>query len=104
LRQIEVIDTHRNNRYLLPCDKWLSREKEDKEIARELYPLINDVEKVTSSMSSRKNNYDENYQSRSLSFRSDKKKYDFDDFELEKYNLRDKGSLSNLSDRDLYYR
>ena len=79
MRQIEVIDTSRKNRYLLPCDKWLSREKEDKEISRELYPLINDVEKVTSSMSFRKKNYDENYQS--SSFSKDKKKLFLNDFQ-----------------------
>jgi hypothetical protein len=37
-----VKDTQTNTNYIFPCNKWLSRSKEDGEIARDLFVLIDE--------------------------------------------------------------
>ena len=36
LSQIEVVDQKANKKYLFPCNRWLSRTKDDKQLVREI--------------------------------------------------------------------
>ncbi len=42
LDRIEVINTETGEHTVFACNKWLSKKKEDGEIARDLYPLMDE--------------------------------------------------------------
>lgn len=85
LKEIEIRDES-GQVLLFPCNKWLSKEKEDGEIARELYPLLNE-----------ENN-------RRPNKIREKKMTSMDEFNFDNYyNKKEKSSFSK-NDRDIYYR
>ena len=127
MQQIEIKDSSTGKLLLFPCNRWLSKDKEDGEIIRELYPQINEDEKMNSSTSRGSNrspkrfsDYNDDYNNSSFehsnrndkgSFRSESassrrdnmRKNDRYEIDRDLNFSREKGSLSR-SDRDLYYR
>lgn len=65
MERVEVINTDTGETTVFPCNKWLSKKKEDGEIARDLYPLIDEREarrKESRSPRRAESNYrDDNY-------------------------------------------
>jgi hypothetical protein len=49
LDRIEIVNTENQKKTVFPCNKWLSKKKEDGEIARDLYPLMDEEERHRSS-------------------------------------------------------
>lgn len=45
LESVKVEDVEKNRTYFFPCSKWLSLSKDDKQIVRELTPLVDDNER-----------------------------------------------------------
>lgn len=45
LDRVEVVNTSTQEKTVFPCNKWLSKNKEDREIERDLYPLMDEEEK-----------------------------------------------------------
>jgi hypothetical protein len=39
LEKIEVLNMTTNHQVVFPCNKWLAKNKDDNEIARDLYPI-----------------------------------------------------------------
>ncbi len=85
MKQIEVKEKS-GQILVFPCNKWLSKDKEDGEIARELYPLL-DEDNLRGSNKIREKH---------MNSIND---FNFDNY----YNKKEKNSLSK-SDRDLYFR
>ena len=48
--RVEVKDPHTNRTYVFPCNKWLSKVKEDGEIQRDLFPLVEERPMSRSSL------------------------------------------------------
>ena len=57
--RVEIKDPHTGKSIVFPCNKWLSKDKEDGEIARDLFPVLssNDSERG-SRESSRSRQFD----------------------------------------------
>lgn len=53
MERVEVINTETGENTVFPCNKWLSKSKEDGEIARDLYPLMEEREMRRKEASSR---------------------------------------------------
>ena len=120
--RIEIIDPNTGNLIVFPCGKWLSKDKEDGEIERDLFPVVEngvsrDSSRVSSSPNSRRHQEFDNRRvfdrddrdrdsdrygsSRRESFRSfdNKKERDFS-FET---NMRQRGERDLMSrGRDNY--
>lgn len=50
--RIEILDTLNDKKYVFPCNKWLSKSKEDGEIGRDLFPQL-DPDEERNAMRSR---------------------------------------------------
>ena len=56
--RIEIKDPLSNKLYIFPCNKWLSKNKEDGEIGRDLYPLIDERSRENSNTRNYDNGFD----------------------------------------------
>lgn len=89
--RIEIINTDTGDQTVFPCNKWLSKNKEDGEIERDLYPLISQEElrKKSSSRSpqSKSNSFYDDYDTTN---RRRGMAYDEDEFYDQNYRKKDK--------------
>ena len=88
--RVEVKDPASQRVYVFPCEKWLSKTKEDGEVARDLYPLVDADEERRASR--------ENSRSR-RELDADKRPR-----EDERGDLREKFGFRNDRDRDRQFR
>lgn len=60
--RVEILNTETGENTVFPCNKWLSKNKEDGEIARDLYPLMDERE-MKRKQNSRSPRREDNYES-----------------------------------------
>lgn len=60
--RVEILNTETGENTVFPCNKWLSKNKEDGEIARDLYPLMDEREMRRKQQNSRSPRREDNYE------------------------------------------
>ena len=60
--RVEILNTETGENTVFPCNKWLSKNKEDGEISRDLYPLMDEREIRRSKQNSRSPRRENNYE------------------------------------------
>jgi len=115
LDRVEIKDPHTGRTILFPCNKWLSKDKEDGEIARDLFPVAEGSGGGSSRDSSRLRD-DSRISPRPNSRRpplehENRRMMEYDDREMDRYSSRGKErefsfekNMRNRSERDMMSR